>query len=152
MGKYSRSHQETTKAHHVLQPPIRLSYSGLRTELCTTHELCGSCSELRCTRSVLCSTCADLCGSRPELRCTCSVLRSTSPDHCSSCPDGGPGGSCPDCSAAGASAGDAAGPSADHCAAGTSADGPAGSCPDHCGTSVLCSTASQLRSTCHELR
>merc|ERR1711865_234571 len=118
MGKYSRSHQETTKAHHVLQPPtIRLSYSGLRTELCTTHELCGSCSELRCTRSVLCSTCADLCGSRPELRCTCSVLRSTSPDHCSSCPDGGP---------AGASAGDAAGPSADHCAAGTS--------PDHCGT------------------
>merc|ERR1712028_284285 len=143
---------ETTKAHHVLQPPIRLSYSGLRTELCTTHELCGSCSELRCTRSVLCSTCADLCGSRPELRCTCSVLRSTSPDHCSSCPDGGPAGasadgpagSCPDCGSAGASAGDAAGPSADHCAAGTS--------PDHCGTSVLCSTASQLRSTCHELR
>merc|ERR1711865_933196 len=149
MGKYSRRHQETTKAHHVLQPPtIRLSYSGLRTKLCTTHELCGSCSELRCTRSVLRSTCADLCGSRPD-----SGPAGASAD--------GPAGSCPDCGSAGASAGDAAGPSADHCAAGTSADGPAGSCPDcgsagasadhcaagtspdHCGTSVLCSTASQ---------
>merc|ERR1712028_88063 len=96
-----------------------------------THELCGSCSELRCTRSVLRSTCADLCGSRPD-----SGPAGTSAD--------GPAGSCPDCGSAGASAGDAAGPSADHCAAGTS--------PDHCGTSVLCSTASQLRSTCHELR
>merc|ERR1712028_252673 len=96
-----------------------------------THELCGSCSELRCTRSVLRSTCADLCGSRPD----------SSPAGASA---DGPAGSCPDCGSAGASAGDAAGPSADHCAAGTS--------PDHCGTSVLCSTASQLRSTCHELR
>merc|ERR1712028_136298 len=104
-----------------------------------THELCGSCSELRCTRSVLRSTCADLCGSRPD-----SGPAGASAD--------GPAGSCADCGAAGTSADGPAGSCPDSGSAGASAGDAAAPSADHCGTSVLCSTASQLRSTCHELR